>query len=123
MPSRFAFLPPLALLICSAPPASAFSPGSPGGALAVQLAAVPVAPPLSAAPRTPTEVQADAASAPLPEVHRSEAELPEPVRQTRQLLLEAARSGDLEQLRGVMNVQPEPPTVTFGDAGDPIEYL
>jgi len=124
MPSRFAFLPPLAFLICSALPAPALSPGSAGGAFAVQLAAVPVAPPLSAAPRTPTEVQADAAaSAPLPEVHRSEAELPEPVRQTRQLLLEAARSGDLEQLRGVMNVQPEPPTVTFGDAGDPIEYL
>ncbi len=49
--------------------------------------------------------------------------MPEPVRQTRLQLIQAARSGDIEQLRPLMEAQPEPPSVSFGDAGDPIEYL
>ena len=59
----------------------------------------------------------------LPEILRSEEELPTPVREMRQKLIEAARSGDMEQLRTLMQAQPEPPTVAFGDPGDPIEYL
>lgn len=59
----------------------------------------------------------------LPEILRSEEELPAPVREMRQKLVEAARSGDMEQLRALMQAQPEPPTVAFGDPGDPIEYL
>jgi hypothetical protein len=54
---------------------------------------------------------------------RSEADLPEPVRQMRVRLLEAARSGDMEQLRALMQAQPQPPSVSLGDPGDPIEYL
>ena len=37
--------------------------------------------------------------------------------------MEAARSGDIEALRALMEAQPEPPAVSFGDPGDPIEYL
>jgi hypothetical protein len=37
--------------------------------------------------------------------------------------MEAARSGDIERLRPLMEAQPEPPSVSFGDPGDPIEYL
>jgi hypothetical protein len=66
----------------------------------------------------PTEGEAG-----LPTILRSEADMPEPVRETRRLLMDAARSGDIEQLRPLMEAQPEPPSVSFGDAGDPIEYL
>jgi hypothetical protein len=59
----------------------------------------------------------------VPEILRSEEELPDAVRDMRQKLMEAARSGDMEQLRALMEAQPEPPTVAFGDPGDPIEYL
>jgi hypothetical protein len=41
----------------------------------------------------------------------------------RQRLIEAAKSGDIERLRALMEAQPEPPSVSFGDPGDPIEYL
>jgi hypothetical protein len=60
---------------------------------------------------------------PLPTILRSVDALPEPVRATWQKLLEAARSGDIEELRAVMQEQSEPPSVSFGDPGDPIEYL
>jgi hypothetical protein len=59
----------------------------------------------------------------LPTILRSEADMPPPVLATRQKLIEAAMSGDLEKLRTLMNEQPEPPAVALGDAGDPIEYL
>ena len=59
----------------------------------------------------------------LPPILRSEADLPEPVRAMRHRLMDAAKSGDMEQLRAVMEEQPEPPSVSLGNAGDPIEYL
>ena len=70
----------------------------------------------------------DSAAAPasqgtLPPILRSEADLPDPVRQMRQRLMEVARAGDIEALRALMNEQPEPPAVSLGDPGDPIEYL
>jgi len=61
--------------------------------------------------------------APLPTILRSESDMPEPVRETRRKLIEAAKSGDMEQLRALMKAQPEQPAVAFGDAGDPIAYL
>jgi hypothetical protein len=60
---------------------------------------------------------------PLPPILRSETELPEAVRATRTALMEAARSGDMERLRTLMEAQPEPPSVSLGDPGDPIDYL
>ncbi len=63
------------------------------------------------------------ADQPLPIILRSESDLPEPVRDMRRKLIEAAKSGDIEQLRALMDAQPKPPSVAFGDPGDPIEYL
>ena len=37
--------------------------------------------------------------------------------------METARAGDIEALRPLMDAQAEPPAVSFGDPGDPIEYL
>jgi hypothetical protein len=65
----------------------------------------------------------ESVDAPLPPILRSDADLPEPVRATRGALMQAARSGDMEELRALMAAQPEPPSVSFGDPGDPIEYL
>ena len=61
--------------------------------------------------------------APLPPILRSDADLPEPVRAMRVSLMEAARSGDMERLRALMQAQTPPPSVSFGDPDDPIEYL
>ena len=60
---------------------------------------------------------------PLPAILRSESDLPEPVRAMRRKLMDAAKSGDMEELRALMVEQPEPPSVSLGDPGDPIEYL
>ncbi len=69
-----------------------------------------------------TQVQ-ESVDAPLPTILRSESDLPAPVAETRRKLIEAAKSGDIEKLRALMDAQPEPPSVAFGDPGDPIEYL
>ena len=81
------------------------------------------APAESEAPATPAAPAAEGVDAPLPPILRSEADLPTPVRATREALMEAARSGDMEELRALMTAQPVPPSVSFGDPGDPIEYL
>ena len=75
------------------------------------------------APETAPPATEPPAAAGLPPIYRSEADLPEPVRQMRSRLIAAARSGDIEQLRAVMESQAEPPSVSLGDPGDPIEYL
>lgn len=62
-------------------------------------------------------------NAPLPTILRAETDLPEPVRAMRSRLMETARAGDIEALRPLMEAQAEPPAVSFGDPGDPIEYL
>lgn len=63
------------------------------------------------------------ADAPLPEILRSVAELPAPVQEKREKLIAAAKSGDIENLRALMQGEETPPSVAFGDPGDPIEYL
>ncbi|HWT29549.1 MAG TPA: hypothetical protein VN240_00815 [Propylenella sp.] len=75
-----------------------------------------------AAPNVPA-ADAQESESDLPKILRAETELPEPVRKTRARLMEAARSGDMEQLRRLMEAQPETPSVSFGDPGDPIQYL
>ncbi len=82
----------------------------------------PVATPAVAAPEQPAAT-AEGAQQPFPVIHRGEEGLPEPVRETRRKLIEAAHSGDMEQLRAVAAEQPEPPSTAFGDVGDPIDYL
>jgi hypothetical protein len=59
----------------------------------------------------------------LPTILREESALPAPVQEMRRKLIEAARSGDIERLRALMQEQEKPPSVSFGDPGDPIEYL
>ena len=88
-------------------------------ACALALAAVGLVRPFPAL----AQEAAPSLDAPLPTILRSEAELPEPVRATRERLIEAARSGDMEKLRALFAAQPEPPSVAFGDPGDPIDYL
>jgi hypothetical protein len=66
---------------------------------------------------------APSADEPLPTIVRDESELPAPVREMRQKLIEATKAGDIERLRALMQAQAEPPSVSFGDPGDPIEYL
>ena len=77
--------------------------------------------PASGAEGVPAEPPA--ASVSLPTILRSESDLPEPVRETRRKLIEAAKSGDIKQLGALMQAQAKPPSVAFGDPGDPIEYL
>lgn len=50
--------------------------------------------------------------------------LPVPVRRMRELIMEAARSGDMEELRVLMGTGNNVTQLAFGDIeGDPIEYL
>lgn len=49
--------------------------------------------------------------------------LPAPVREKREALIAAARSGDIEQLRPLFAAEPVPPTVSFGEPEDAITYL
>jgi hypothetical protein len=108
------------------PGAAAPHPGTPSIAPGV----VPAAPAEAAiaqqpaeTPPTTDEEAPSGEDADLPAILRSEAELPAPVREMRQQLIEAAKSGDMERLRALMQAQAEPPAVSFGNPGDPIEYL
>jgi hypothetical protein len=96
-------------------------------AAAFVLAALLAVPAALAAQEAATEEGAASSAtgvdAPLPTILRDEASLPEPVREMRRRLIEAAKSGDIEKLRALMQAQPEMPSVSYGDPGDPIEYL
>ncbi|MET0437156.1 MAG: hypothetical protein ABW043_06645 [Devosia sp.] len=71
---------------------------------------------------TPVLAQDDYAW-PTPEISSDFSQLPEPVRAKRQALIEAARSGDIDSLRAIMDAQKTPPRVSFGDPEDAIAYL
>ena len=49
--------------------------------------------------------------------------LPEPVRKTREALIAAALSGDIEALRPIVKAQQHPPTVSYGGPDDAVDYL
>ena len=74
-------------------------------------------------PGSPAEATQQTEQSPVPGVLRGEAAMPEPVRETWRQLVEAARSGEVERLRPIMEGQPEPPSVAFDEIDDPIEYL
>ena len=59
---------------------------------------------------------------PLPEIYYSEQVLPSPVLKTRNALLQAARSGDLEKLRPILEASEDTPIVSFGADEDAIAY-
>lgn len=67
---------------------------------------------------------ADAAAAePLPPVEYDPSTLPTPVRRLREQLIEAARTGDVEKLRPILDANPVPPVLSFGDPSDPIAFM
>ena len=96
--------------------------------------------PLPPAPHAPPQIQA-APAAPIapskpaqpppsalgrtqvaPEIGYDMARLPAPVAKTRQRILEAARSGDLEKLLAVMQSTETMPIFTFGQDKNPLSY-
>ncbi len=56
------------------------------------------------------------------QIHTDLAELPEQVRNMRAAILKAARSGDIDAMRPVLETNELKPTVSFGGADDPIAY-
>jgi hypothetical protein len=61
---------------------------------------------------------------PVPEVQYDLSKLPEPVRRTHDLLLEACKSGDVEKLRPLIATGENGTQLSFGGVdGDPIAYL
>jgi hypothetical protein len=76
----------------------------------------------------PGEDQTDADSAepqkPPPEVIYDISKAPEPVRRMRELMIEAAASGDIERLRALMNPGPNQTQIQLGtDEDDPVAKL
>lgn len=62
--------------------------------------------------------------APLPEIVYDLSRLPEPVQRMRNLLVEAAKTGDIEKLRPLIGTGEDMPQISFGDVeGDPIAFL
>jgi hypothetical protein len=49
--------------------------------------------------------------------------LPAPVREKRERLLAAARSGQMSRLKDIFNGEIAPPAVSFAEPSDPITYL
>ncbi|MCX2723735.1 hypothetical protein [Roseibium salinum] len=66
---------------------------------------------------------AEAVDAAEPQVLYNTAVLPKPVARMHDQLMEAALSGDMERLRMVLESNEMPPTLSFGETGDPIEFL
>lgn len=62
-------------------------------------------------------------SGPPPEVHYGIEDLPAPVRATREALIAAARTGETEKLRPLIEKTDPPTAVSSLDGGDPIEVL
>ena len=64
----------------------------------------------------------DLEPAPLPPIYYDDGALPNAVLKTRNALLLAARSGDLEKLRPILDASKVKPIVSFGGEEDPIAY-
>lgn len=60
---------------------------------------------------------------PVPEVHYGAEGLPAPVAHTRQALIDAAKTGDIEALRAVFALSPKPPIVSSRTVDDPVQFL
>jgi hypothetical protein len=62
-------------------------------------------------------------TAKLPQVNYGEEGLPRPVARLRAQILDAARTGDVERLRPVIEANEVPPTFSFAGTSDPIAHL
>lgn len=72
-------------------------------------------------PRAPRNPQAY--DGPVPDVHYGVTGLPDPVARTRQALIDAARTGDIEALRAVFAQSSQPPIVSSQTVDDPVLFL
>ncbi|CAM5763659.1 hypothetical protein LMIY3S_00886 [Labrys miyagiensis] len=72
---------------------------------------------------TPPASDDNAASQALPQVFYGDADLPAPVKDLRQKLLAAIKTGELESLRPIINANGETPELSGGDSDDPIATL
>lgn len=73
---------------------------------------------------SPDSAPASAASKPMPEIHRDFDKLPEPVKLMRERMLQAARSGDIEQLRPLLGVEDKATQLSLEDhEEDVIDFL
>ncbi len=85
---------------------------------------VPAAEAADTAPETePADEAAEAEAAEKPQVHYNTAVLPKPVARMHAQLKEAALLGDFKRLRMILESNEMPPTLSFGETGDPIEFL
>ncbi len=57
-----------------------------------------------------------------PEIHTELSALPEPVKKMRERILEAARSGNIDAMHPIVEMNELKPTVSFGGANDPVAY-
>ncbi|WP_334174680.1 hypothetical protein [Pseudoxanthobacter sp.] len=73
----------------------------------------------SAAPADDSETD----NTPLPPVHYGVEGLPAPVQHTRQAIIDAARTGDIEKLRAVIQARKPAPQLSRRPYGDPIAFL
>ena len=60
---------------------------------------------------------------PFPPIEYDVSKLPVPVRRLREQLMDAARSGDFEKLRPIIDANPDIRNQSFREAEDPIDYL
>lgn len=79
--------------------------------------------PATAAPDAEPATDEEADNRPLPPIHYGVEGLPEPVRKTRQAILDAARTGDIEKLRAVIQASQPAPKLSKRPYGDPIAFL
>lgn len=76
------------------------------------------------APTKPVDPPGKAATAAgQPEIRKGEQGLPPLVAKTRRAILDAAYSGDMDQLKAVMQRNETPPSLSVNEVGDPIEFL
>ena len=57
-----------------------------------------------------------------PKIHTKLSALPEPVKKMRERILEAARSGNINAMHPIVEMNELKPTVSFGGANDPVAY-
>ena len=60
---------------------------------------------------------------PIPAIQYDVSALPPPVRRIREQIIEAASTGDVENMRPVFEANGEPPLLSFGEEAEPIEQL
>lgn len=110
---------PLPDPIQTTPPASS----QPGKAAPDEGEPEQVEPEQPAEPSDSTQ-DADDPNAPLPEINYDLAKLPEPVRRMRELILEAAKTGDIEKLRPLIGSGDDATQLSLADVeGDSIDFL